>query len=817
MKCFKRFVCVLISVLIAVSSFALVFADEDFKPGWNEVTVYRSPEPDQTYRIYIDENGNRLTGLHTIDGETYYFNSDGFAQWGWYLLNGSWYYFDYFSKEMVTGWNRINCEWYYFDPSGKMVTHWQCIEGEWYYFNNSGVMVTGWNCIDGSWYYFNSSGVMTIVGKSDKNSKNTCLGVSSIVDPLVPENNDSEWTGSFVYFGKYDGKPIKFRVLDSFTTRFGGTSMFLDSDSGIFLRRFDPGTYLWEKSEIRYFLNTEFLNNSFNSIERNSIHKSVLEGGIEYPSGTVLANCYVHTVGLDDYVFLLDVPDVLNPEYGYRNYTGSYFDPVKNHIKYDSKYDCYWLRSIGWGGEMDPGLHQYYAGAVTYEGAVSSYLISDDIRGVAPSLNIDLSSVLFSSSANNKFGEIGAEYKLTLLDDDLHISANDVQQVNTSDGIKICIPYTVSGSDFGIANTVTVLILDKEYKPLNSNNAGIIYYGILEGVFGSDSYGVFTLPSSLDPGKWGNDYHVYIIAEKQNNSDETDYASVPVEISKPGKWVQDNNGWWFNYSDGSYPFSCWKQIKGKWFYFDVKGYMVTGWKQLNGNTYRFNSNGEMLTGWQCIDNLWYYFDDSGKMVTGWVRHGSDWYYMDPATGARIKGWKQIDGNWYYLNTFNAKLVASGWKQIDNIWYYFDASGQMVTGWKQLNNIWYYLDTSGQMVKGWKEISGNWYRFNSKGEMLVGWQCIDGLWYFFDNSGKMVTGWVKHESDWYYMDPDSGVRVKGWKLINGNWYYLDPQDARMVTGWKQINGSWYYFYSSGAMAHDTTIDGYKLNSNGAWKK
>ena len=33
--------------------------------------------------------------------------------------------------------------------------------------------------------------------------------------------------------------------------------------------------------------------------------------------------------------------------------------------------------------------------------------------------------------------------------------------------------------------------------------------------------------------------------------------------------------------------------------------------------------------------------------------------------------------------------------------------------------------------------------------------------------------------------------------------------------KEIDGEWYYFYDSGAMAHDTTIDGYELDSNGVW--
>lgn len=38
---------------------------------------------------------------------------------------------------------------------------------------------------------------------------------------------------------------------------------------------------------------------------------------------------------------------------------------------------------------------------------------------------------------------------------------------------------------------------------------------------------------------------------------------------------------------------------------------------------------------------------------------------------------------------------------------------------------------------------------------------------------------------------------------------------MKTGWINDNGNWFYTYGDGIMAHDTTIDGYYLNSSGAW--
>lgn len=53
----------------------------------------------------------------------------------------------------------------------------------------------------------------------------------------------------------------------------------------------------------------------------------------------------------------------------------------------------------------------------------------------------------------------------------------------------------------------------------------------------------------------------------------------------------------------------------------------------------------------------------------------------------------------------------------------------------------------------------------------------------------------------------------WKQNNIGWWYSEGD--LWSTGWKLINGNWYYFYSDGYMAHDTTVDGYYLNSSGAW--
>lgn len=53
----------------------------------------------------------------------------------------------------------------------------------------------------------------------------------------------------------------------------------------------------------------------------------------------------------------------------------------------------------------------------------------------------------------------------------------------------------------------------------------------------------------------------------------------------------------------------------------------------------------------------------------------------------------------------------------------------------------------------------------------------------------------------------------WKQDSTGWWYTEG--SSYAKGWKLIDKNWYYFYSNGYMAQDTVIDGYYLNSSGAW--
>ncbi len=210
----------------------------------------------------------------------------------------------------------------------------------------------------------------------------------------------------------------------------------------------------------------------------------------------------------------------------------------------------------------------------------------------------------------------------------------------------------------------------------------------------------------------------------------------PAPAPQDGQWVSDSVGWWYRYSDGTYPAGQAVQIGHSIYRFDARGYMRTGWASEGGS--------------------WFYHDASGAQVSGWVKDGSSWYYLDPATGRMVTGWL-LDGlTWFYLTP---------------------GSGAMATGWVWDGSAWYYMAPSGALTTGWVRDGGSWY-------------------YLSTDSGAMVMGWLQLGVSWYYLTPGSGAMATGWLQEGGAWYYLSTDTGAMYTGGHWIGWTWYRFADSG---------------------
>lgn len=161
--------------------------------------------------------------------------------------------------------------------------------------------------------------------------------------------------------------------------------------------------------------------------------------------------------------------------------------------------------------------------------------------------------------------------------------------------------------------------------------------------------------------------------------------------------------------------------------------------------------------------------------------------------ANYYGWVKKNGKWYYIDENGKKAVGlyeEGGKQ-----YYFNEDGSMKTGLVETKDGQkvYYDDYGSMKKKGWVQDGKNWYYINTDGTIKTGWVQDKQTWYYLDSKGVMKTGWVQDGAEWYFLS-DNGA---------------------MKTGWIQSGDKWYYLNSNGTMAHDTTIDGYTVGSDGAW--
>lgn len=323
---------------------------------------------------------------------------------------------------------------------------------------------------------------------------------------------------------------------------------------------------------------------------------------------------------------------------------------------------------------------------------------------------------------------------------------------------------------------------------------------------------------------------------------------------KTGQWVRDSRGWWYKYSDGTWPASQWLEVNGKYYHFDAKGWMQTGWLQTNTGVqnnalaksewFYLNSNGDAAIGWAYVRGVWYYllpaeakgealtatmvadtsetikdskgvnqvysFEASGAMRTGWNKIADIWFYFD-ASGAQVfGGWAKSGAYWYWLtedDNGGGQMAKSAWVDGNN--YYVGENGAMLIGWARIGkdytgattigadnkNAWYCFDGSGRVMKNeWLKSYGHWYWLTANGTMAENEFSRDGN-YYLGADGIMVTGWALHEGVWYYFD-STGLKVtEKWVFSGNKWYYLDEDGAMVTKSWIDDK---YYVNESGVM-------------------
>ena len=354
-----------------------------------------------------------------------------------------------------------------------------------------------------------------------KTGRSVILGTQRIDDPL-PVGNGGEW--SYVYYGKHDDNPVKYRVLQKCTTAYSGTTgkktMFLDCDSSLFC-----------DALMTLNLNYQFYNKPgvFTDREKSAIIDSRKEAGKTIVESAEL-RWYLYGMSLNgEKTFLLEAADVSNPFYGYVNDNNRYKDGCEN----------WWLRSTSSyssearGCVCNGGINWMMS---WYGRDRMGYLI-----GVSPAFNVDLEQILFTSAAAGgkpynagmgEFSEIneynGKEWKLTLLDYERNGFTANISSNTVAPAGKLTVSY--SGAKTGEGEYVSAMLYDA---------TGVNYYAsIIPDESGSGDW-ILKMPYDIARGR----YTLLVFSENQNGDYLTDYASPfrKFELMVEGEPVEDDD------------------------------------------------------------------------------------------------------------------------------------------------------------------------------------------------------------------------------------------------------------------------------------
>lgn len=117
---------------------------------------------------HFDDQGHMQTGWISVEGKSYYLDSNGVMLVNTvtpdgYLVgaDGAWLSDD--SSALPTqqaGWRQDDVGWWYQTASGYFTDKWKNFDGKRYYFGADGYMATGFQTIEGNDYYFNNDGAL---------------------------------------------------------------------------------------------------------------------------------------------------------------------------------------------------------------------------------------------------------------------------------------------------------------------------------------------------------------------------------------------------------------------------------------------------------------------------------------------------------------------------------------------------------------------------------------------------------------------------------------------------------------------------------
>ena len=349
--------------------------------------------------------------------------------------------------------------------------------------------------------------------------------LSAGVKGMYIDSNDKSKQFAYLYFGKYNNEPYKFRLLST------------DSLGAAWSYAF--GTVL-EGDSIMH-INTSFkfddaLLNGFKQLEQEAIQhvktdekrywgyhraETWVPSNFAYESDKPFF--YLSDFGIDAKFFPISMGEAVRL---YGKGTGNYLDH-EYHYGYDTppnglfRGEKYSLRSA-----LGRGIYPSDSGNMR----VGMRADIKEIRKgwypyAAPACVVDNNAVFFFQLESGELNKPKAEYKFSLKDKNLKVSGEKDVIVTGKSG-PISFDVSVGEGSEGVSQ-VSVIMLDGEYKDDNLDKLNLKCHTKIADITAAGSgTGVFKIPYDYD-----NRWKVYLVAEKVNGKHETDFVGEPYEIN----------------------------------------------------------------------------------------------------------------------------------------------------------------------------------------------------------------------------------------------------------------------------------------------
>ena len=557
-----------------------------------------------TYKYYVDDNNNILTGFQDIDGKTYFLSRDktryGALKTGMITINDDIFYLN---PDLKKGWFEYNGNKYYANEEGKVQVGVQEIDGKTYFFSR-----------DKTKYGANKTGMLL-------------LGDTPYYFTPAAKTGWFEYKGNKYYANEKGEIQVGVHEVDGKVYFFSGDrTKYGANKTGMFLLG-DKAYYFAPEAKTGWF---EYKGNKYYANEKGEIQVGVQEvDGKTYFFSRDKTKYGANKTGM---LLLGDTPYYFTPEAktGWFEYNGNkYYANEKGEIQVGVQ-------------EVD-GKTYFFSGDKTKYGTnkTGMFLLGDTAYYFAPEAKTGWFEYKGNKYYANEKGEIQVGVKEVdgkiyfFSGDRTKYGANKTGMFLLGDKAYYFAPEAKTGwfeykgnkyyaNEKGEIQTGLTLINDKKY-----------YFSKEKSDYGQMKVGFQQI---------GEKRYFFSKAKEIYGQMRTGF----IEIYGNKMYLNE---------DGSQAFGF-TNIDGNTYFFsnDITKYgaMIKGWITYNNLYYNFDDNGIMQKGLQTINGRDYNFDETTGILQGFVNKDGKIYYYNP-DGTQAKGVQYMADKYWKFNELNGEF------------------------------------------------------------------------------------------------------------------------------------------------------------------